>query len=39
MQSQSMQIRKGDPELIALVIQLYDETREKVFVATLHEGC
>ena len=31
-------IKKGDPELIALVIQLYDETGEKVFVATLDKG-
>jgi rRNA-processing protein FCF1 len=31
-------IKKGDPELIALVIQLYDEAREKVFVATLDKG-
>ena len=26
------------PELIALVIQLYDEAKEKVFVATLDKG-
>ena len=31
-------VKKGDPELIALVIQLYDETKEKVFVATLDKG-
>jgi rRNA-processing protein FCF1 len=31
-------IKKGDPELIALVIQLYDEAKEKVFVATLDKG-
>jgi hypothetical protein len=31
-------IKKGDPELIALVIQLYDETKEKVFIATLDKG-
>lgn len=31
-------IKKGDPELIALVIQLYGETKEKVFVATLDKG-
>lgn len=31
-------IKKGDPELIALVIQLYEEDREKVFVATLDKG-
>ena len=31
-------IKKGDPELIALVIQLYDETKEKIFVATLDKG-
>jgi len=31
-------IKKGDPELIALVIQLYDEVKEKVFVATLDKG-
>jgi len=30
--------KKGDPELIALVNQLYDEAREKVFVATLDKG-
>jgi rRNA-processing protein FCF1 len=28
-------IKKGDPEFIALVIQLYEEAKEKVFVATL----
>jgi hypothetical protein len=28
----------GDPELIALVIQLYDEEKEKVFVTTLDKG-
>ena len=31
-------VKKGDPELIALVIQLYDETKEKVFIATLDKG-
>lgn len=31
-------IKKGDPELIALIIQLYDETKEKIFVATLDKG-
>ena len=31
-------VKKGDPELIALVIQLYDESKEKVFVATLDKG-
>ena len=31
-------IKKGDPELIAFVIQLYDEANEKVFVATLDKG-
>jgi hypothetical protein len=31
-------IKKGDPELIALVIQLYDEAKEKVYVATLDKG-
>ena len=31
-------LKKDDPELIALVIQLYDETKEKVFVATLDKG-
>jgi uncharacterized protein YoxC len=31
-------IKKGDPELIALVIQLYDEVKEKVLVATLDKG-
>jgi hypothetical protein len=31
-------IKKGDPELIALVIQLYDESKEKVFVASLDKG-
>jgi hypothetical protein len=30
--------KKGDPELIALVIQLYDEAKEKVFVASLDKG-
>ena len=27
-------IRKGDPELIALTVQLYDKSREKVYVST-----
>lgn len=31
-------VKKGDPELIALVIQIYDETKEKIFVATLDKG-
>lgn len=31
-------VKKGDPELVALVIQLYDEVKEKVFVATLDKG-
>jgi len=31
-------IKKGDPELIALIIQLYYEANEKVFVATLDKG-
>ena len=31
-------VKKADQELIALVIQLYDEVKEKVFVATLDKG-
>jgi rRNA-processing protein FCF1 len=31
-------VKKGDPEFVALVIQLYDEVKEKVFVATLDKG-
>jgi len=31
-------IKKGDPELVALVIQLYYEAKEKVYVATLDKG-
>jgi hypothetical protein len=31
-------VKKGDPELIALVIQLYDEAKEKISVATLDKG-
>lgn len=31
-------IKKGDPELIALVIQLYEEAQEKVFVSTMDKG-
>ena len=31
-------VKKGDAELIALVIQLYVEVKEKVFVATLDKG-
>ncbi len=31
-------IKKGDPELIALVIQLYEENQEKVFVSTFDKG-
>lgn len=32
------EIKKGDPEIVALVIQLYNESKEKVFVATLDKG-
>lgn len=31
-------IKKGDPELIALVIQIYDETKQKGSIATLDKG-
>ncbi len=31
-------IKKGDSELIALVIQLYEENQEKVFVSTFDKG-
>jgi len=31
-------VKKGDPELIALVIQLCDEVKEKVYVASLDKG-
>ena len=31
-------IKKGDPELIALVIQFYDVGKEKVLVASLDKG-
>jgi hypothetical protein len=31
-------VKKGDPELVALIIQLYNENKEKVFVATLDKG-
>ena len=31
-------VKKGDPELIAIVIQLYEETGAKVLVATLDKG-
>ena len=31
-------VKKGDAELIALVIQFYDEVKEKIFVATLDKG-
>jgi rRNA-processing protein FCF1 len=31
-------IKKGDTELIALIIQLYYEAKEKVFVATFDKG-
>jgi hypothetical protein len=31
-------VKKGDPELVALVIQLHDEVKEKIFVATLDKG-
>jgi len=32
------EIKKGDPEIVALVMQLYNESKEKVFVATLDKG-
>lgn len=31
-------VKKGDPELIVLVIQLYDEVKQKVFVTTYDKG-
>lgn len=31
-------IKKGDPELIVLVIQLYEKFREKVYVSTKDKG-
>ena len=31
-------VKKGDAELIALVIQLYREVKERVFVATFDKG-
>jgi len=31
-------IKKGDPELITLIVQLYDKSREKVFVSTKDKG-
>jgi len=31
-------IKKGDPELIALVIQLYEESKEKICIASLDKG-
>lgn len=31
-------VKKGDPEFIALVVQLYEKAKEKVFVATLDKG-
>jgi len=31
-------LKKGDPELITLIIQLYDKSREKVFVSTKDKG-
>jgi len=31
-------VKKGDPELVALAIQLCDETKEKVFFATLDKA-
>lgn len=36
--AQEYAVKKGDPELIALVIQLHDEAKERVFVATLDKG-
>ncbi len=32
------EVKKGDPEIVALVVQLYNEAKEKVFVATLDKG-
>jgi len=31
-------IKKGDPELIVLIIQLYDRFKEKIFVSTEDKG-
>ena len=31
-------IKKGDPELVALVIQIYDRFREKIFISTQDKG-
>jgi len=31
-------IKKGDPELIILVIQLYDRSREKILISTRDKG-
>jgi len=31
-------IKKGDPELIVLIIQLYDKFKEKIFVSTEDKG-
>jgi len=31
-------IKKGDPELVALVIQLYDKFEEKIFISTQDKG-
>jgi hypothetical protein len=31
-------VKKGDPEVVALVAQLHNEAKEKVFVATLDKG-
>jgi hypothetical protein len=31
-------VKKGDPELIALIIQLYDKFKEKIFVSTDDKG-
>jgi len=31
-------VKKGDPELIILVIQLYDKFKEKIYVSTKDKG-
>ena len=31
-------VKKGDPELIVLIIQLYDRFKEKIFVSTTDKG-
>jgi hypothetical protein len=31
-------IKKGDPELVALVIQSYDKTKKKIAISTLDKG-